>query len=192
MDKNSRQIIVAKALEDLIKGAIVVLEEQLWGPIKARLLELPAAQRREGVIAAECVKAYIQEDRAKEEINQKAVANDLLAALKSGMYSSAEMAELLEAGAICLADAEKAAGSVAAKLGKDVGGYTHTQPGGGRPALKMLVTAKGRFEGLRARIAALTNLPAMLQDAVSQLETADLEEPAPGTTSIGVARRRRS
>jgi hypothetical protein len=164
MTKNERLVIVGKAFEDQIKQASTLLEQLFRSPVKAWLLGLVVQERE----VAGCVKAYIQADKEHEVTDSDAVKVDLVDAIRDKQIGQQAIAKLLDDGVLCLGDPDKAAGLLQAIGSRR--SYKHTVPAGGRPALRLNVTAKGRFEGLSKALKNIVDLPIAIQKAADDIE----------------------
>jgi hypothetical protein len=170
-------IAVGAALEQQVKAAAKLIEELFRVPIKTHLAALPAAERREG-LEVQGVKAYIQEDRAKDELQVEVVSQDFKKAVAEGKLTAATLKKLVEDDLIGVANPAQLAGIIAGALGVDEKLYTARKAGGGRPALKFLTTNEGQFAGLEKALAETVDLVGSIRKA------AEAELPTQGRVAI--------
>lgn len=159
MQKIEELILMFEVSKKIERDVADAVETYLHDPIKAHLENLPANQRRDGIEAAGLVKAYIQEDRAKDIPDVEAITRDV------GDLTGAQLKDMLVRGviAISLPKPEIAAAELAA-LGSNKD-YTKHIPGGGRQALRTLVLDKGAWQGL----AGLITNPLKIGDQIRDL-----------------------
>lgn len=159
MKKEEEWVLMLEAAKEIVKDVDDALRTYLHDPVKAWLEAMPAQVRRDGVEVEGLVKAYIQEDRAKDIPDVAAISADVKA------LSAKEIKELIDRGLIDIAliKPEEVAGHLQAGGSKN--GYTKHVPGGGRQALRTLVLNKGKWTG----ISTLVRKPLLIGDQIRDL-----------------------
>lgn len=146
--KNEFRLALFTSIFELeLKLAKEYVDERFRAPLKEFLLNQNAKDRRDGFEVGGIVKAFIQEDRPKDELDVQKVQDDFASAVAAGKIGYAELKDLVAKGFIGTTNFAKVALELTnRKLGS---GYTTRVPGGGRPALKILTLDKGQLEGVQ-------------------------------------------
>jgi hypothetical protein len=175
MNSEHRLALLAHIFDHQLKLAKKVVDETFRDPLKAFLMDQKADDRREGFKVGNLVKAYIQETRAKEELDAQKVQDDFVSGMANGTFPLAQIKELVAKGILGVTNYEEAA----RVLPGGVEGYTKKVAGCANPALKILTLDKGALEGvvsllkqdadLEAEVLKVANLP--LSQAIQSVAT---------------------
>jgi len=162
--KNEFRLALFAHIFDLqLKLAKAVVDAQFREPLKEFLLNLPAKDRRDGFEVGKLVKAYIQEDRASEQLDAQRVQEDFAAAVASGKIGYADLKDMASKGFIGTTNFAEVARELVDR--KVAAGYTVKVPGGGRPALKILALDKGELEGVASAMKDDLDIAALIKNA---------------------------
>ena len=166
MNKSEARAVILKAFEDQLKAANKVLNELFREPTRKWICRFAD----KSAIAGDCVKAFIRPLNPLTRLNTEKVGLAFKRATKKFRFTHEELIELIDTGVLEITDWDRAVDILESKRIIKAADCQEEVPGGWTNELRLLVTEKGRFEGLAKQVSGAVDIEGSIRRASEELD----------------------